>query len=188
VTSALGEEGSSLAELIVGMAVISVCGAIFSAGMMEFNASSDANDSLTSAQAQTDSAFERLDKEIRYATGISAPAHVNTSWYVEYASNPDRCTQLRMTDTSGLLQSRTQTGTGAISGWRQLASQLSGARGFIRTAAADSAARNQQLSVTFTLTTGSRWAKASRPVSFTFTALNTSPDTADAVCGGMGRP
>jgi hypothetical protein len=188
VTAPLGDDGTTLAELIVGMAVISVCGAIFSAGILEFNASSDANDSLTSAQAQTDTAFERLDKEIRYASGISTPAHVNTSWYVEYASNPDRCTQLRMTDTTGLLQSRTQTGTGAISGWRQLASQLSGARGFTRTAAADNAGRNQQLSVNFTLSTGSRWAEATRPVSFTFTALNTSPDTADAVCGGMGRP
>ena len=181
------DAGATLVELVVGMSVMAVAAAIFTAGMLQIRGSAARNEKLATAQAQLHQAFQRMDRDLRYAAGISEPAHTGGAWWVEYTvttAGVTRCTQLRITDAGGLLQSRTRTGTGAVGAWGTLAAHLNGPRDFTRTAARSGGARHQQLAVTLTLSAGGT---ATRQSAYTFTALNTSPATGDDVCGGLVR-
>ncbi|GAA0814085.1 hypothetical protein Sya03_58160 [Spirilliplanes yamanashiensis] len=184
------DEGAALVELVVVLVVVSLVGALFTGGMLQMRASADSNERLAVAQAQLHAAFQRLDREIRYADGISPPGRAAGAWYVEYSATTagvPSCTQLRMADATGRLESRGRRGGGPVGSWRTLASFLSGPRDFARTPATAGGARHQQLTVTLTLAAGSRGAPASRPAAFTFTALNTSAGTGDDVCGDLVR-
>jgi hypothetical protein len=184
------DRGATLLELAVGAAVTVVVGGVFVTGMLQMRTSATANEGLAVAQEQAHRAFQRLEKDVRYATGISVPAHVNGSWYVEYATSDagvDHCTQLRMTDGSGEVQSRRQRAGPPVSGWQWLAGGLTGARAFTRTAAGSAGLRHQQLTVAFRVSGSGPAGQQARPQEFTFTALNTSAETSATVCAGMGR-
>ena len=47
-------------------------------------------EAVATAQSQISIAFQRLDKEIRYAEGISTPTSSGTGWYVEYVTADHR--------------------------------------------------------------------------------------------------
>jgi Tfp pilus assembly protein PilW len=184
------DDGVTLVEVTIAMALSVVVGTIFLGGMSQLRSSGAANESLAAAQEQVHLVFLRMERQVRYATGISAPAYVNGSWYVEYATSEagvDRCTQVRMPD-AGTVQTRVQPTGQAIGAWRTLAAGLTGSRGFTRTAASTSGLRHQQLTVSFAVSPGTRPGQLSRAEEFTFTALNTSAGTPDVVCAGMGRP
>ncbi len=106
------ERGSSLLEVMVGMAIgLIFLGVFTGAIVMLFQTSNRAN-ALTASSGQTDVAFARLDKSIRYASEISQPGRTTTGWYVEFltkATGPQVCTQLQLGIASGQLAARTWT-------------------------------------------------------------------------------
>lgn len=106
------DEGVTLIEMLVAMSIMTVVMASVTSGMMLVYRNLAATESLSVAQTQLELAFQRLDKELRYASWISDPGQVGGStgsWYVEFAGSSDAsstsvpCEQLRL-DNRGVLQ------------------------------------------------------------------------------------
>jgi type II secretory pathway pseudopilin PulG len=189
----VGDAGVTLIEVAVTTGVMAVAMAVFGSGIVQMYSSANKNESMAIAQTQLHNAFLRLDRDIRYASGISRPNRTaDDNWYVEYLianSGPTRCTQLRLHAARGLLQSRTRRQGGALGQWTTLASYLTTPRQFTRTDASPAGAPHQQLMVTLTLQAGSGSSMTRREAAYSFTALNTTAETAsDDVCSTMGRP
>src|SRR4051794_12482703 len=67
------DDGFSLIELMVTMTVMSIVMTLFTAGMVQLFSAQNHSDALTGASQQVHVAFVRLDRELRYSSGISAP-------------------------------------------------------------------------------------------------------------------
>jgi prepilin-type N-terminal cleavage/methylation domain-containing protein len=187
-----GDAGVTMLEVTVAMSVMAVVTALAVAGVVQVFGTSNRAEALVSAQAQAHNAFIRLDRDIRYASGISKPGQVGGNQYVEYTltnSDVTTCTQLRLTGSSGLLQSRSRRSGEAVGPWQTLASYVTTPRQFTRTLPADTGAPYQQLDVLLTLRAGAGATTSRRQSSYRFAALNTTDATAsDTVCGNLGRP
>jgi Tfp pilus assembly protein PilW len=186
------DDGFSLTELMVNMSVMSLVMVVFTGGIAQLYQAQNHSEALTSVTQQIHIAFVRLDRDIRYASGISDPgAAVTGNEYVEFEITnvaPAVCTQLRLTP-SGQLQIRRKAGTAAAGSWSALASQLIEPSTFVRTAAADSGNAYQQLVVSLTARAGGAAKTENETATFTFTALNTSvATTSDSVCNSLDRP
>jgi prepilin-type N-terminal cleavage/methylation domain-containing protein len=189
-----GDDGFSLTEVIVSMTVMSVVTALFTTAIIEIYSNTNSNESLTLTTQQIHNAFIRLDRGIRYSSGISDTSTGGKAGgpWVEYAlTNTDTtiCTQLHLS-TDGRLETRTKTGTQPATAWTTLASNLDAtASSLVRTLGDANKNPYQQLAVNLTATAGSGTTKKRDTVSFTYTALNTTPDTdSDAICATLDRP
>jgi hypothetical protein len=188
-TPARRDDGYSLAELVISMALMSVVTALFTTGIVQVYQAQNYTDDVTETSLQIHNAFIRLDSDVRYAAGISVPGTVGGVQYVEYVvsnTGTDVCTQLRLT-TDGQLQLRRRSGTASPTPWSVLASQLVSPVSFARVPATANGNAYQQLAVTLTAQPAGRPTQESS--SYTFTALNTSLDTSsDTVCNSLDRP
>jgi prepilin-type N-terminal cleavage/methylation domain-containing protein len=193
-TPAHADDGFSLIELMISMALMSVVTALFTTGIVQVYQAQNFTDDVAETSLQINNAFIRLDADVRYAAGISDPGTANGSQYVEYLKSTggtDTCTQLRLT-TTGQLQQRTTTGTQATSSWSVLASQLVSPSSFARALATDSGNAYQQLALTLTAQPVGKTAQQESS-SYSFTALNTSSSTpaslsGSAACNALDRP
>lgn len=193
-TPAPRDDGFSLIELMISMALMSVVTALFTTGIVQVYQAQNFTDDVTETTLQINNAFIRLDADVRYAAGISDPGTANGSQYVEYLkanTGTDVCTQLRLTP-GGQLQQRRKSGTQDTSGWSVLASQLVSPSSFTRALATDSGNAYQQLAVTLTAQPVGKTTQQESS-SYTFTALNTSSSTpgslsASAACNALDRP
>jgi hypothetical protein len=99
----------------VTMGVMSIVGAIFTAAILQVYQTTVKTESISIAQSELQRAFQRFDKELRYASWIAEPGLVGTAWYVEFAgADETKCRQLRLetspperdneTDGYGVLQ------------------------------------------------------------------------------------
>ncbi|MET0495481.1 MAG: prepilin-type N-terminal cleavage/methylation domain-containing protein [Actinoplanes sp.] len=208
------DAGTSLVELMVTMAIMSIMMVIFTGAILQIYRATTDTESLTTAQSQLRLAFQRFDRELRYASWISEPGLVGTAWYVEFAGPADTgCRQLRLetvspdgngVDGEGQLQLISWTpGAPPAAGdpGQTIAAQIltTGVAPFFERQAANgtpyASASADAVGTDFTtdfqrlriqLTT--RVAAGTAQVDTTFTALNTSRDTpADNVCS-EGRP
>jgi hypothetical protein len=102
-----GDGGTSLVEVMATMTIMVTVGAIFTGSIVQVYRSANVVESRAEAQAQIGQAYLRLDREIRYAYGISTPstpeeaAAASGTWYVEYlridsGTGAAHCDQLRM--------------------------------------------------------------------------------------------
>ena len=90
------DRGFTLIEVTVTMGIMSVMLVIFTTAILQVYRSVLTTESLSTAQSQLQIAFQRFDREVRYASWIAEPGRVGTTWYVEYAaSDPTQCRQLR---------------------------------------------------------------------------------------------
>lgn len=101
-----GDEGVTLMEVVVTLGIMSVLMMVFTTGILQVYRTTTATESQVVAQTQLQVAFQRLDKEIRYASWIAVPTRT-APYYVEFAGPPDgtgvvRCGQLRL--DGGVLQ------------------------------------------------------------------------------------
>lgn len=95
------DAGSSLAEVMVTMGIMGIMMVIFTGAILQIYRMSTATESLTTAQSQLWLAFQRFDRELRYASWIAKPGQVGTAWYVEFAgSTSTECFQLRLVETA----------------------------------------------------------------------------------------
>lgn len=183
------DRGFSLAELLITMAVLSVVMAMFTGGIMQMFNVTDKGESLAVAQAQNTTAFLRLDKQIRYASGVSAPGIAGGEPYVEYliaGSGTPTCYELRVRNQT--LQQRvwpqgSPPGSGA---WVVLASGVSATTPFTYVPP-DAAFNFQRLQLKLTATSGLGTKLTAASTDVTFTALNTSLGTSSASVCVEGR-
>jgi type II secretory pathway pseudopilin PulG len=98
------DHGFTLVDLLVSMSLMAVLMVLFTGGIIVVYRSFTRDDELVRANLQLHQAFSRLDREIRYASGVTDPGQVNGTWYVEYQvtnTGMARCTQLRFQPTAG---------------------------------------------------------------------------------------
>jgi prepilin-type N-terminal cleavage/methylation domain-containing protein len=91
------DAGFSLVEVMVTMGIMSVLMALFTTAVLQVYRASVTSESLSTAQSQLQVAFQRFDRELRYASWVAQPGKVGDTWYVEFAGY-DRvsCLQLRL--------------------------------------------------------------------------------------------
>jgi type II secretory pathway pseudopilin PulG len=184
--------GTTLIEVVVSMSIMSVFMAMFTVGVVQMSRAANKNEATSTAQSQLNIAFMRLDKEIRYAAGVSAPGSVSGDPYVEYLitnSGTPLCTQLRLLVTSGQLQHRTWVqGSSPLtpSAWIPLASQVSATQPFTFFPA-DSTYNFQRLQLKLVATSGAGPTATAKQTDVTFTAMNTSLSTSSATVCTEGR-
>jgi prepilin-type N-terminal cleavage/methylation domain-containing protein len=188
-----GDAGMTLIEVVVAMTITGVFMAMFTGGVVSMFRSANRTQAVASAQSDVNTAFLRLDREIRYAAGISPPAVVNGDPYVEYVTlntGTPLCTELRLHVATQQLQRRTWTrGVTPLTptSWIPEASNVSSAQPFTFTAP-DDTYTFQRLKLDLTSDGGGT--PATRQTDVTFTAMNTSLTTAsDNGCtGGRAIP
>jgi len=184
--------GTTLIEVVVSMSIMSVFMAMFTVGILQMSRAVNKNEATSTAQSQLNIAFMRLDKEIRYAAGVSAPGSVDANPYVEYLitnSGTPVCTQLRLQVAAGQLQRRAWVqGSSPLtpSAWIPLASDVSSAQPFTFSAA-DATYSFQRLQLRLVATSGSGGTATAKQTDVTFTAMNTSLSSSSATVCTEGR-
>jgi type II secretory pathway pseudopilin PulG len=186
--TAPADGGWTLAETVVSMALVSVAGAIFTAGFVQIYRTFTSTQVQTAAQQQLTTAILRLDREVPYASALSRPAQVGGDWYAEYltgSGGTPTCVELRLNAAARQLQRRTwANGTSPISPtpWIPLASDVTVAVSGTGTAVApftlvpaDAEVHYPRLLVTVAGTSG-RQTESSWP------ALNAGTDATDTIC------
>jgi hypothetical protein len=200
------DRGTSLAELLVGMTVMGIFMAIFTAAIVSMANTTTKVEAVTSSAAQVNNAFLRLDKLVRYAnavTSIGPSTGASGDWYVELDTVDndaavETCHQLRVDVSTQQLQLRTWTATGtttysSLSGWATLASNIrngaapaaSADQPFSTPAALDAASTSfQRLTITLVAGTSGPSSTSTTRTNLTFTALNSdaSDTTNSAKC------
>jgi prepilin-type N-terminal cleavage/methylation domain-containing protein len=203
-----GDAGFSLIEVMVTMGLMSVVMVVFTAAILQSYRTSAKAESISIIQSQLRIAFQRFDRELRYASWIAQPGQVGTAWYVEWAGyDGSQCYELRLetapagsregpNNAHGVLQLLTwplATPPAAGAAGQTIANNLAdpGAAGpFQRTDAgvatggSDFVPDFERLEVRLTAQRGDSTAS----VDTTFTALNTSRNTPDTNDCSMGRP
>ena len=182
-----GDAGVTLLELMVAMGITTVFLGMFTAAVLMISRTSQRAEAVTGGGQDIATAFQRLDRSVRYAAEVTAPGQANGSWWVEYLTNTNTgktCTQLSLNPGAQQLRSRTWTpvappSTPTPSGWTTLAGRISNGSAtgvsapFIRpTPTAASAIGYQQLTVQLVSTVGNP-PLDSRSTT-TFTALNSA--------------
>ncbi len=188
------DAGMTLMELVVALGLMSVVMAVITTGMVQIYSTLNRNEELSVVQAQLHTAFQRLDKEIRYAAGIRPPSQSPSpggSWYVEYSlrsAGVEDCVQLRFRNAQGQFQRRIRQGAAPVGGWTTLATHVAaGARFTLEPAGADRYP-HQQLTISLTSQARAGTSSSSRQAEYTFTALNSSIETTADVCLDLARP
>ena len=183
------DRGFTLVEVVVTMTIFSFVMVIFTGGIIQMFNTANKNESVTTAQAQSNLVFIRLDREIRYATGISDPGTLGGDPVVEYLttnSGTATCTQLRLTATGRQLKRRQWTQGGTPGTWLPIASGVTGSQPFTLYPA-DPTFNFQRLRLRLTAQSGAAKTATSAETDITFTALNTSLSTSSATVCTEGR-
>jgi prepilin-type N-terminal cleavage/methylation domain-containing protein len=190
------DAGVTLIEVLVSLTVLSVVMSLFTAGIIQMYRSANKTEAIVNAQNQIVIAFQRLDKDVRYAAGISREGMVGSGPGVEYLianTGSPMCVQLRLKPAKNQLQRRTwpQGSTppkpdAAAADWAVLANDITGSNPFTFRAA-NSDAPFQSLRVRLSTTSGGAGGSATKQTDITFTALNTSLSTVSAAVCTEGR-
>ncbi|UQX89544.1 hypothetical protein M6D93_05925 [Jatrophihabitans telluris] len=199
------EAGTSMLEVVVGMALMSIFMAMFTGAILLMTKSTSKAESMTNVSTQTNNAFLKLDKIVRYAADISTPGQSGGSgaWYVEISTTntgPQLCTQFRIDLATNQLQQRSWTvlSTGAATpmnpAWIPLAGQVTNGDAAAGSTqpfqlSTGSGAVYEQLTVRLQTTDGSANTTSTNNSTVTFSAVNSSlSNTAATPCQQLGRP
>jgi prepilin-type N-terminal cleavage/methylation domain-containing protein len=185
-----GDEGVSMIELSVALVIMSLMMAMFMTSVVQMYRGANKTDSIATAQSQISIAFQRLDRDIRYAEGISTPS-TGAPWYAEYVTTYTGtaiCTQLWLDTTAGQLKHRTWTQGGSYARILgvPLASGVSATQPFT-VYLPDATYNVQRLRVRLTATSGSGATASTQNVDVTFTAMNTTMSTSSSTVCTEGR-
>jgi type II secretory pathway pseudopilin PulG len=185
------DDGLTLIDMVVSMVIMSIFMSMFTTAILQTYHAANKIESISGAQSQIHTAFLRLDKEIRYAAGISTESSTGDP-YVEYLTTNTGspvCTELRLDVASRQLQRRTwPQGMSPLtpSNWIPLATEISSVKPFTFTAA-DSTFNFQRLRLQLAASSGGASTATTKQTDITFTALNTSLGTASATVCTEGR-
>jgi prepilin-type N-terminal cleavage/methylation domain-containing protein len=115
------DRGVTLVELLVAMGIFSIVLVVFLAATGVMARSTVRNQVVSDTASQLRTAFQRFDKEVRYAHDINAPGTSNGNIYVEYwvpasaTKGENLCVQWRYNKSTKELQRRTWTQGNAAS-------------------------------------------------------------------------
>jgi type II secretory pathway component PulJ len=182
------DRGVTLAELAVTTGIMSVVMAIFTTGIVQLFRAGSKNEMVAVTQAQLNNAFLRLDRDLRYAAGISSPRPDTAgNTVVEYvttgtgtAAGTSRCTQLSLDTASRTLRRQSwtqQTGARPTGRWAVLASQLDIVQSSFTLAAPTENTAFQRLRVVLLVATNPGGGQTRATTDLTFTALNSRAST-----------
>lgn len=207
------DAGSSLVEVMASLAVMSIVMVVFAGSILQVYRTSAKTEAISIIQATLQNAFQRFDRELRYASWISQPGRVGTAWYVEYAGyDGATCGQLRLETASTSPQNSPNDANGVLQWltWSPATPPVAGTAGqtiasnlvtpdssgpFERQAAGVAPGANTGVGGEFTpdferlrVRVSSRVGDSTAQVDTTFTALNTSRDTSATNDCSRGRP
>ncbi len=190
------DAGFTLVELLVAMGLFLVLLTVFGVAVEAMTSDVRKTRGISEATDNVRLAFDRFDKQVRYAYAINAATRVGNDWYVEFdtvdTTGARVCRQWRLVAASQALQQRAWPAgtTPAIApAWSTVAA------GVINdpateppfTVAGTTVARRYQrlaLDVVIQRSAGSVGRAATRSV---FYGRNTGPDTVTPVCTQVGR-
>ncbi|WP_258723188.1 PulJ/GspJ family protein [Cellulomonas sp. NS3] len=183
------EDGMSLVELLVAMAIFTIVVSVFMAGLVTMTRNTVRTEITADASASVRRVFQRLDKQVRYADAINLPGNgPSGARYVEFrtpatvaASGVTTCTQWRWDPTAKVLQSRTWAqSAGSLPAWRVVATDVtvdSGVPGYpFQVLVAEPDHPRQSLRVNLLLTSDASAGQVS--TESTFVARNSSVESA----------
>jgi len=184
------DDGVSMVEVTVSMVVMSVLMAMFLTSVVQVFRAANKTDNVATAQSQISIAFQRLDREIRYAEGVSTPT-TSAPWYVEYVTaytGTAVCTQLWLDTATGQLKRRTWNEGGTYSQivGVPIASGITATQPFT-VYSPDTVYNVQRLRVRLSATSGQGVSGSTQNVDVTFTAMNTALSTSSATVCTEGR-
>ena len=186
------DAGFTMIEVVVSLTIMSLAMAMFTTGVLEVYRFLNRDEATSTAQSQLALTFLRLDREVRYATGISLPGTVGPDVWVEYlttATGTGICTELRLRPTTRQLQHRAWPQgqlPGAANPWHTLAFEVTAAQPFTLLTP-DTDISVQRLRLRLTASGGAGQTAATKSIDVTFAALNTSVDTTSATICTEGR-
>ncbi|MDQ2748278.1 MAG: type II secretion system protein [Pseudonocardiales bacterium] len=93
-----GDAGTTLVELMVGMTVMTIVMAIFTTSILSMFSSTNKTQAVVNSSAQLDTAFDRLDAQVRYASVIDPavqPPATQTYWSVTFQTDDPTSTTCR---------------------------------------------------------------------------------------------
>ena len=187
------DDGITLIEVVVAMVLMSVVMAVFTGAIIRIYQVNGREQTATDAQAQINIAYIRLDREIRYAAGVSTPGTVSGDPYVEYLTSntgTSVCTELRLHTVSGVSQLQWRSWTsGATPGtWTPLVVGVTSSTPFTLKPA-DTTYNFERLEVSLNSAAGSASTSSTngRQTDVTFTAVNTSLSTDSSTICSEGR-
>lgn len=184
----------TLVDLVVSMGIMSIVMAVFTTAVVRMYRSANVADARANAQTQIGLALQRLDKEVRYASGIGQPYLAGGGQRIEFliiGTAKAECVQLQV--SGGQLRQRMWTYQSppvrpTPTPWTTLASGLTSPEPFTFVAVSDDVGY-QRLRVRLTAVSGGGSTQATRTSDITFTALNTTRETAtDACAEGKNLP
>lgn len=189
------QAGFTLIELLVSMGLFAVLLVVMMGAITAMTVDLRKANGVSIASDQARRAFERLDKQVRYADAISTPGTVGSDSYVEFrttdAAGQQLCRQWRLVAGSDLLQQRSWlAGTTPASppAWKTVSvgvANLSTQPPF--TLQAPTTARPyQQLTVDVVVTSGSKPVGRAE-IETVFAARNTNSSTSTSVCNQVAR-
>ena len=181
----------SLIEMVIGMPVMAVFLAIFTGAIVTMTTTVNKVQAVTTSASQTNTAFMKLDKLVRYAIAITtrrvrAPATGTSSSTPSTRHDVETCTQLRVDITHQQLQHADLDGNRrhelhGLTAWTTLANEHHQRRGgrrlgrptVHRPGRADRGSTGfQRLTITLVAAATARAPSTTDPVAVTFTALN----------------
>jgi type II secretory pathway pseudopilin PulG len=196
-------------EMVVGMTVMAIFMAIFTGSILSIYNTADKAQAINTTSSQLNLAFDNLDREIRYASYLSAPTtESGTGYWIETFQTTNTgspvCTQLRIATPTGQLQQRSWTVLGSapnttaasVTSWVPLASNITNggaASGsstvpFARIAASPTFTA-EQLTITLVSSSGTGSMGATSNSSVTYVAINTNLQTqSSGICGEVTTP
>lgn len=185
--------------MMLSMGLMSIVMVLFTTAIIQVYRTVASTEVMSSGQSQLNTAFLRLDRELRYAAEITepgpgpAPGREPRVEFLDTRTGAPVCTQLRLVPdpAGGRLEHRTWTHVpGAAAGsaladltrFSTLAAEVSSTRPFERVLASEASLTFQRLRVR--LTARSALNGSDRRIDVTFTALNSSiSEGAVDVCG-----
>jgi type II secretory pathway pseudopilin PulG len=171
------DAGFTLIDVLVSMSLMIVVMAVATAGITSMYRAANTVDARSVAQAQLGLALQRLDREIRYAEGISTEYRTGDDWYVDFLAvqgTRRECIQLRL--AGGQLSQRTWPYDRVPltrTAWRPLADGITSVRPFTHLPPSDLIGYQR---LTLDLRSGADANTA------TFTALNTTRTSRTDYC------
>ncbi|HTW19065.1 MAG TPA: prepilin-type N-terminal cleavage/methylation domain-containing protein [Mycobacteriales bacterium] len=195
------DEGTSLIELLVVMIIFTMIMAIITTAIVNMMRESRRQNGQSNDMSAARKVITLLDHSARYANAITAPGTgTDGNFYFEFQTGntgqQQTCTQWRWVSAGGKLQWRTWqpplTGTGTVTAtnWSTAAIGISqvGSTPVFSISPTSSADAKEELTVTFTATSGAPSTSSNSQV--TLTAINSTSDTAPttATCTQVGRP
>ena len=175
------DAGFTLIDTMVAMTVMTIVMAVFTASVLRMYRTANDVEARSGTQTQISTAMQRLDRQIRYAKGISDPYTIAGVSYVDLLAvqqTKRQCIQLRV--ANGVLSQRTWTYLANpldLTGWTAVAYGLTTAAPFDYLPPTD-ALGHQQLTVTLGGGTGS----GADANTVTFTALNSDRTAGQDYC------